>query len=64
MIQCYTGEEALAANLDDLKGFLLRLGSEARQGAVGLVIDRDYLEIRFELAESKQQPDQQAQEKT
>lgn len=28
------------------------LGSESRQGAVGLVIDRDYLEIRFPLEEA------------
>src|SRR5262245_9217561 len=46
MIQCYTSEEALNARLDDLRGFLVRLGTEAHQGAVGLVIDRDYLEIR------------------
>src|SRR5262245_47951608 len=32
MIQCYTGEQALDARLDDLHRFLLRLGAEARQG--------------------------------
>jgi hypothetical protein len=26
------------------------MGTECRQGAVGFVIDRDYLEIRFPLA--------------
>ena len=32
---------------DSLRRFLVRMGTEARQGAVGLVIDREYLEIRF-----------------
>jgi hypothetical protein len=27
------------------------MGTEAKQGAVGLVIDRDYLEIGFPLAQ-------------
>src|SRR6058998_2282544 len=49
VIQCYTGEEILEQNSDSLRTFLTRLGSEARQGAVGFVIDRDYLEIRFPL---------------
>lgn len=49
MVQCYTSEENLDERLDDLRAFLLRLGTEANQGAVGLVIDRDYLEIRFPL---------------
>jgi hypothetical protein len=31
---------------------LLRMGREAKQGAVGLVIDRDYLEIGFPLEET------------
>ena len=39
----------LDARLGDLHDFLRRLGTEAHQGAVGLVIDRDYLEIRFPL---------------
>src|SRR3954462_4246448 len=46
-IQCYTSEETLEKQADALKVFLHRLGNEARQGAVGLVIDRDYLEIGF-----------------
>src|SRR5690349_18709627 len=55
VIQCYTSEEALEAQAEPLRQFLLRMGSEARQGAVGLVIDRDYLEIRFPLGgESKE----------
>jgi hypothetical protein len=49
VIQCYTSEEQLEHRADLLKAFLMRLGTEARQGAVGFVIDRDYLEIRFPL---------------
>jgi hypothetical protein len=30
------------------------MGREARQGAIGLVIDRDYLEIGFPLEETVQ----------
>jgi hypothetical protein len=49
VIQCYTAEESLERELDRLRTFLLRLGTEARQGAVGFVIDSDYLEIGFPL---------------
>jgi hypothetical protein len=49
VIHCYTSEEALAQQAPALREFLHRMGREARQGAVGLVIDRDYLEIRFPL---------------
>lgn len=49
VIQCYTSEDALERHADDLRRFLVRLGTEARQGAVGFVIDRDYLEIDFPL---------------
>jgi hypothetical protein len=50
VIQCYTSLEVLDQRADDLKEFLYRMGREARQGAIGLVIDRDYLEIGFPLA--------------
>src|SRR5947209_2251790 len=50
VIQCYTRETALARYAADLRTFLRRLGIEGRQGAVGFVIDRDYLEIEFPLA--------------
>jgi hypothetical protein len=56
VIQCYTSEEALDPQLDRLRAFLLRLGTEARQGAVGLVIDRDYLEIGFPLGNGGDRP--------
>jgi len=49
IIQCYTNEQALERQADGLKKFLHRLGHEAKQGAVGFVIDRDYLEISFPL---------------
>lgn len=51
IVQCYTTEKALEENAEDLRDFLMRLGEEGRQGAVGFVIDRDYLEIRFPLEE-------------
>jgi hypothetical protein len=49
VIQCYTSEEALEQQVTPLQQFLLRMGNEAQQGAVGFVIDRDYLEIQFPL---------------
>ena len=51
IVQCYTSESALEGNAESLRSFLVRLGKEGRQGAVGFVIDRDYLEIRFPLEE-------------
>jgi PII-like signaling protein len=47
VIQCYTSEEAIERRVDELKEFLHRMGREAKQGAIGLVIDREYLEIGF-----------------
>jgi hypothetical protein len=52
VIQCYTGADLLEERADQLREFPHRMGREARQGAVGLVIDRDYLEISFPLEES------------
>jgi hypothetical protein len=52
VIQCYTSEQALEQQGAPLRDFLERMGREARQGAVGLVIDRDYLEIGFPLESS------------
>ena len=51
VIQCYTSDEALEMRGLELRAFLVRMGTESRQGAVGFVIDRDYLEIAFELPE-------------
>src|SRR5690242_1011980 len=52
VIQCYTSEQVLEQQAPALRDFLHSMGREARQGAVGLVIDRDYLEIGFPLEES------------
>jgi hypothetical protein len=51
VMQCYTTEAAVENRAAALRAFLVRMGTESRQGAVGLVIDRDYLEIGFPLAE-------------
>jgi len=51
VIQCYTREETLERQAPGLRDFLYRIGREAHQGAVGFVIDRDYLEIGFPLKE-------------
>jgi len=51
IVQCYTTEQALEERAQDLRDFLIRMGKEGRQGAVGFVIDRDYLEIRFSIEE-------------
>jgi hypothetical protein len=40
-------------NLAVMRDFLHRMGREARQGTVGLVIDDDYLEIGFPLEEAR-----------
>ena len=53
VIQCYTSEEAIEREAPALREFLHRMGRESRQGAVGLVVDRDYLEIGFPFDESK-----------
>lgn len=52
IVQCYTAEQLLEEKAEEFRHFLMRLGTESRQGAVGLVIDRDYLEIRFPLEEA------------
>lgn len=53
MVQCYTSSEALDVRLGELQAFLMRMGTQANQGAIGLVIDRDYLEIPFPLPEQE-----------
>jgi hypothetical protein len=51
VIQCYTSERLIARSATQLREFLVRMGTETKQGAIGLVIDRDYLEIAFPLEE-------------
>lgn len=50
-VQCYTSEEALDEKAGEIREFLVRMGEGAKQGAVGFVIDRAYLEISFPLEE-------------
>ena len=47
LIQCYTTEDALERQAVPLREFLVEMGTETHQGAVGFVIDRDYYEIQF-----------------
>jgi hypothetical protein len=47
LIQCFTNEDALRRVKDELRAFLIELGAETNQGAVGFVIDRTYYEIDF-----------------
>jgi len=51
VIQCYTSEILIEQQAANLRQFLIRMGTETKQGAVGFVIDRDYLEIQFPLPE-------------
>jgi hypothetical protein len=53
VIQCYTTGRLIGKHAGELRGFLLRMGNETKQGAVGVVIDRDYLEIRFPVGEEE-----------
>jgi hypothetical protein len=49
VVHCYTNIDALERCLNVFHDFLVRLGQETNQGAVGFVIDRTYMEIRFPL---------------
>ncbi len=53
VVQCYTGLALIEESADDLRNFLVEMGTATRQGAIGLVIDREYLEIRFPSEEPK-----------
>lgn len=54
VIQCYTSTQVLEVKMSALRDFLHRMGREAQQGAVGVVIDGDYFEIGFPLDEPQQ----------
>ena len=58
VIQCYTSEHMIEQQMKPLRDFLYHMGREAKQGAIGLVIDGDYLEIVFplEAAPTPKQP--------
>src|SRR3954454_21353565 len=49
VIQCYTGSHVIEDKILALSDFLHRMGREAHQGAVGLVIGGEYFEIGFPL---------------
>jgi hypothetical protein len=49
LIQCFTSEAALRRHAGPVRDFLLQLGAETNQGAVGFVIDRSYFEYEFPL---------------
>ena len=49
VIQCYTTEALIERHAAELRAFLIEMGSKCGQGAVGFVIDQDYLEIAFPL---------------
>lgn len=49
VIQCYTTAKAIEKEAKQLREFLVRMGTTTRQGAVGFVIDDEYLEIGFPL---------------
>ena len=52
VVQCYTSEHLIEEKIPVLRDFLHRMGREARQGAIGLVIDDDYLENRLSTGKS------------
>lgn len=52
VVQCYTNEAILEQHAARIGEFLVQMGKGTNQGAVGYVIDRDYLEIQFALEES------------
>lgn len=47
VVQCYTSAAMIKARAGLRRKFLIDMGTKTAQGAVGLVIDREYLEIRF-----------------
>ena len=53
MIQRHTTEQELEQHAKPLRQFLKRMGRDARQGAIGLAIDGDYLEIGFPVVKAR-----------
>ncbi|MEX2091170.1 MAG: hypothetical protein WD971_00760 [Pirellulales bacterium] len=51
IVQCYTKLKLLESKSDELGEFLMEMGRETRQGAVGFVINREFFEIPFPLEE-------------
>jgi hypothetical protein len=51
IIQCYTSEEILEQSAGSLRKFLVEMGVQTNQGAVGFVIGEDFFEIDLPLKE-------------
>jgi hypothetical protein len=49
VVQCYTSLKDLSSHSRELGDFLMEMGRQTRQGAVGFVINREYFEIPFPL---------------
>jgi hypothetical protein len=47
LVQCYTTEALVDQHLDTVRDFLVQMGKTTNQGAVGIVIDREYYEINL-----------------
>jgi hypothetical protein len=47
LIQCYTTEALVDQHLEAVRDFLLKMGRETNQGAVGIVIAGVYHEINL-----------------
>jgi hypothetical protein len=52
VINCYTSEGLIEEKMPVLREYLHRMGREARQGAIGLVINDVYFEIGFPVEEA------------
>lgn len=48
VIQCYCPLAAIEQNVERLRAFMVAMGEATQQGAVGLVVDREYIEIAIE----------------
>ena len=51
LIQCFTTEDTLRQHAAVLREFLVDLGAQTNQGAVGFVVDRTFYEIAFPVGE-------------
>jgi hypothetical protein len=49
IIQCYTSLKLLKSKTKELGDFLIEMGKQTRQGAVGFVINSEFFEIPFPL---------------
>jgi len=47
LIQCFTSESAVRQHHVAIREFLVEMGTETNQGAVGWVMDRTFFEIEF-----------------